>query len=84
MKEKNNDIGRTEKSIFQVEEWNASKDILSLVSFLQAVKFFREKEQLLKSKSKNQSLIELGNIGKFERIKLKNIMNQQNRLKKEK
>lgn len=48
------------------------------------MKFLREKEQLLKSKSKNQSLIELGNIGKFERIKLKNIMNQQNRQKKEK
>lgn len=53
---------------FKLKNEGASKDILSLVSFLQAVKFFHEKEQLLKSKNKNQSLIELGNIVKLKKL----------------
>ncbi len=56
---------------FKLKNEGTSKDILSLASFLLAVKYFYDKEQLLKSKNKSQSLIELGKLGKIEKIKLK-------------
>jgi hypothetical protein len=56
---------------FKLKNEGASKDILSLASFLLAVKYFYDKEQLLKSKNKSQSLLELGKLGKIEKIKLK-------------
>lgn len=56
---------------FKLKNEGTTKDILSLASFLLAIGHFYNKEQLLKSKNKNQSLNELGNIGKIERVKIK-------------
>ena len=42
-----------------------------MASFLLAIKHFYDKEQLLKSKNRSQTLNELGGIAKIERIKLK-------------
>jgi len=56
---------------FKLKNTDASKNILSLASYLLAVKYFYDKEQLLKSKNKSQSLNELGNLSNIERIKFK-------------
>ena len=56
---------------FKLKNEGIDKKLLSLVSFLLAIKHFFDKEQLLKSKNKSQTLDELGNINKIERIKLK-------------
>lgn len=56
---------------FKLKNEGIDKKLLSLVSFLLAIKHFYDKEQLLKSKNKSQTLDELGNINKIERIKLK-------------
>ena len=56
---------------FKLKNEGIDKKLLSLVSFLLAIKHFYDKEQLLKSKNKNQTLDELGTINKIERIKLK-------------
>ena len=56
---------------FKLKNEGATKDILSLASFLLAVKYFYDNEQLLKSKNKSQSLVKLGEIGKIEKLKLK-------------
>ena len=56
---------------FKLKNEGIDKKLLSLVSFLLAIKHFFDKEQLLKSKNKSQTLSELGGIAKIERIKLK-------------
>lgn len=56
---------------FMLKNEGADKNILSLASFLLGIKNFFDKEQLVRSKNKSQSLNELGNIGKIERVKLK-------------
>jgi ABC-type uncharacterized transport system permease subunit len=56
---------------FKLKFEGANKNILSLASFLLAIKNFYDKEQLLKSKNKSQSLNELENAGKIERVKIK-------------
>lgn len=56
---------------FKLKNSNAEQDILSLAAFYLAIKDFHDKEQLLKSKNKTQSLDELGNLSKIERIKSK-------------
>lgn len=56
---------------FKLKNEGAIKDILSLASYLLAIKQFYDKEQLLKSKNKSQSLNELGNLSNIERIKFK-------------
>lgn len=56
---------------FKLKNEGANKNILSLASYLLAIKHFHDKEQLLKSKNKSQTLNELGNIAKVEMIKLK-------------
>jgi hypothetical protein len=56
---------------FKLKNEGTTKDILSLASFLLAIEHFYNKEQLLRTKNKSQSLNELGNIGKIEKVKLK-------------
>ena len=56
---------------FKLKNEGIDKKLLSLASFLLAIKHFYDKEQLLKSKNKSQTLSELGGIAKLERIKLK-------------
>lgn len=56
---------------FKLKNEGAIKDILSLASYLLAIKQFYDKEQLLKSKNKSQSLNELGNLSNIEKIKFK-------------
>ncbi len=56
---------------FKLRNEGAAKNILSLASYLLSIKHFYDKEQLLKSKNKSQSLNELENAGKIERVKLK-------------
>ena len=56
---------------FKLKNEGTIKEILSLASFLLAIEHFYNKEQLLRSKNKSQSLNELGNIGKIEKVKLK-------------
>ena len=56
---------------FKLKNEGTTKNILSLASFLIAIKHFYDKEQLVRSKNKSQSLNELGNIAKIEMIKLK-------------
>ena len=56
---------------FKLKNECAIKDILSLASYLLAIKQFYDKEQLLKSKNKSQSLNELGNLSNIEKIKFK-------------
>lgn len=56
---------------FKLKSDGANKDILSLASYLVSIKQFYDKEQLLKSKNKSQSLNELGNLSNIERIKFK-------------
>jgi hypothetical protein len=56
---------------FKLKNEGTIKEILSLASFLLAIEHFYNKEQLLRSKNKSQSLNELGNIAKVEMIKLK-------------
>ena len=56
---------------FKLKNEGAPKDILSLASYLLSIKYFYDKEQLLKSKNKSQTLSEFGSIAKLERIKLK-------------
>ena len=56
---------------FKLKNEGTIKEILSLASFLLAIKHFYDKEQLLKSKNKSQSLNELGNTVKIEKVKLK-------------
>lgn len=51
---------------FKLKNEGADKNILSLASFLLGIKNFFDKEQLLKSKNKSQSLNELGKIEKRE------------------
>lgn len=52
-------------------EATIDKNILSIASFLLAIKHFHDKEQFVRSKNRNQSLNEIGNISKIERIKFK-------------
>ena len=56
---------------FKLKNEGTIKEILSLASFLLAIEHFYKKEQLLRSKNKSQTLNELGNIGKIEKVKLK-------------
>ena len=56
---------------FKLKNEGIDKKLLSLASYLLAIKHFYDKEQLLKSKNKSQTLSELGGIAKLERIKLK-------------
>lgn len=56
---------------FKLKNEGLDKKILSLASYLLAIKHFFDKEQLLKLKNKNQTLSEIGCIAKIERIKLK-------------
>ena len=56
---------------FKLKNEGADKNILSLASFLLGIKNFFDKEQLVRTKNKSQSLNELGNIEKIERVKLK-------------
>ena len=56
---------------FKLKNLNTEQDILSLAAFYLAIKYYYDKEQLLKSKNKTQSLDELGNLSKIERIKSK-------------
>ena len=56
---------------FKLKNEGIDKKLLSLASFLLAIKHFYDKEQLLKSKNRSQTLSELGGIAKIERIKLK-------------
>jgi hypothetical protein len=56
---------------FKLKNSNAKQDILPLAAFYLAIKHFYVKEQLLKSKNKTQSLNELGNLSKIERVKFK-------------
>ncbi len=56
---------------FKLRNEYADKKILALASFLLAIKYFYDKEKLLKLKNKSQTLSEFGNISKIERIKLK-------------
>ena len=56
---------------FKLKNEGTIKEILSLASFLLAIEHFYNKEQLLRSKNKSQTLNELGNIGKIEKVKLK-------------
>ena len=56
---------------FKLKNEGTIKEILSLASFLLAIEHFYNKEQLLRTKNKSQSLNELGNIGKIEKVKLK-------------
>lgn len=56
---------------FKLKNEGTIKEILSLASFLLAIKHFYDKEQLLKLKNKSQTLNELGNTLKIEKVKLK-------------
>ena len=56
---------------FKLKNEVINKNLLSLASFLLAIKYFYNKEQLLKSKNKSETLNELGNLSKIEKIKLK-------------
>ncbi len=56
---------------FKLKNDGVDKKLLSLASFLLAIKHFYDKEQLVKSKNKSQTLNELGGISQIERIKLK-------------
>ena len=56
---------------FKLKNEGAHKNILSLASFLSAIKNFYDKEQLLKLKNKCQTLNEIESITKIEKIKLK-------------
>ena len=56
---------------FKLKNEVINKNFLSLASFLLAIKYFYNKEQLLKSKNKSETLNELGNLSKIEKIKLK-------------
>ena len=56
---------------FKLKNEGADKNILSLASFLLAIEHFYNKEHFLKSKNKSQTLNELKNIGKIERVKIK-------------
>ena len=54
---------------FKLQNNGVDKKLLSLASFLLSIKQFYDKEQLLKSKNKTQSLNKLEDISKNERIK---------------
>ena len=56
---------------FKLKNEGANKNILSLASYLLAIKQFYDEAQLLKSKNKSQSLNEIENINKIDKIKLK-------------
>lgn len=56
---------------FKLKNDGTDKKLLSLASFLLAIGHFYDKEQLLKSKNKNQTLRELETVTKIERVKLK-------------
>ena len=56
---------------FKLKNEGAHKNILSLASFLSAIKNFYDKEQLLELKNRCQTLNEIESITKIEKIKLK-------------
>jgi hypothetical protein len=56
---------------FKLKNNGADKKLLSFASFLLAIKCFYDKEQLLKSKNKSQSLNKIGDISRIDRIKYK-------------
>jgi hypothetical protein len=56
---------------FKLQNNGVDKKLLSLASFLLSIKQFYDKEQLLKSKNKTQSLNKLEDISRNERIKYK-------------
>jgi uncharacterized protein YdcH (DUF465 family) len=56
---------------FKLKNLNADQDVLQLAAFYLAIKHFYEKEKLLKSKNKSQSLEEIGNLSNIELVKMK-------------
>lgn len=56
---------------FELKNNGIDKKLLSLASFLLAIEHFYDKEQLLKSKNRSQTLRELETITKIEKVKLK-------------
>lgn len=56
---------------FKLKNSNIDLKVISLAAFYLAIKYFYEKEKLLNSKNKSQSLEAIGGITKIELVKIK-------------
>lgn len=56
---------------FKLKNSNIDLKVISLAAFYLAIKYFYEKEKLLNSKNKSQSLEAIGGITKIELVKMK-------------